>query len=262
MYYALSNKLGRRLAGFNPLSLSPSLWLDASDANTLYDATVGGSLVAANGAIARWEDKSGNARHATQSTGVSQPLRKTAIQNGKDVVRFDGANDKMATSAFNKAAALSVFIVTKANDWNPSAYKTLISQGYAADPNTSGMIIYGSAVASVDWFTNGYMTVGSGYNIGQNPRAHGAAAAGSDFRLMTTQLSNTIARVFINGSDVSTVETTGNCVIQNEALYISDDTFGNVWDGDISEILVYPTALGTDDRTAVEAYLNAKYAIY
>ena len=41
------------------------LWLDASDATTLYGATTGGSLVASDGGVARWEDKSGNSRHYT-----------------------------------------------------------------------------------------------------------------------------------------------------------------------------------------------------
>jgi hypothetical protein len=62
-------------------------WYDASDASTLYDATSGGSLVAADGAVARWEDKSGNARHATQATSGDRPLRKAAVYGGRDTLR-------------------------------------------------------------------------------------------------------------------------------------------------------------------------------
>jgi hypothetical protein len=54
---------------FTPLSLSPALWLDASDTSTLFD--VSGNVVAPDGAIARWEDKSGNGRHAVKK------IRKT-----------------------------------------------------------------------------------------------------------------------------------------------------------------------------------------
>jgi hypothetical protein len=32
--------------------------------------------------------------------------------------------------------------------------------------------------------------------------------------------------------------------------------------GDIAEILIYSTALADADRTAVEAYLNAKWGVY
>jgi hypothetical protein len=97
------------------------LWLDSSDASTLFNATTGGSLVAADGGVARWEDKSGNARHATQSTAANRPARKTAIQGGRDVLRFDGSNDFMsvasseATFAFLHSTNSTVFLVLDAN---------------------------------------------------------------------------------------------------------------------------------------------------
>jgi hypothetical protein len=78
---------------WTPAQISTSLWLDASDAATLFDAVSGGSLVAADGAVARWQDKSGNARHVTQAASGSRALRKTAVQNGLDVLRMDGSND-------------------------------------------------------------------------------------------------------------------------------------------------------------------------
>lgn len=66
---------------------------DFSNPASLYDATAGGSLVAADGAIARAEDLSGNAGHMLQTTSGYRPLRKVAALNGMDVARFDGSND-------------------------------------------------------------------------------------------------------------------------------------------------------------------------
>lgn len=64
---------------FSPLDIPGcQLWLDASDPNTLYDATSGGSLVTPDGTIARWEDKSGNLRHFTQPFSGIRPTRKIA----------------------------------------------------------------------------------------------------------------------------------------------------------------------------------------
>ena len=80
-------------AVWTPANITTALWLDAADTSTFYDATTGGSLVANNGAIARWEDKSGNARHATESTSGNRPLRVDAVQNARPVVRFDGTDD-------------------------------------------------------------------------------------------------------------------------------------------------------------------------
>ena len=77
---------------WTPAEISTTAWYDANDATTLYDATTGGSLVAADGLIARWEDKSGNARHLTQSNSALRPTYKANVQNGKNIVRFDGSD--------------------------------------------------------------------------------------------------------------------------------------------------------------------------
>ena len=60
---------GSATTPWTPAQITTALWLDAADSTTLFDATIGGSLVVDGGTVRRWEDKSGNARHATNSTG-------------------------------------------------------------------------------------------------------------------------------------------------------------------------------------------------
>lgn len=87
----------RRMRHLKPREIQGcQLALDASIATSIYDATSGGSFVAADGAVARWEDQSGNAAHVTQATSIARPQRKLAIQGGGDVVRFDGINSVLA----------------------------------------------------------------------------------------------------------------------------------------------------------------------
>ena len=80
-------------AAFSPLDISGlQLWLKA-DAG-LWQDSVGGTPAASDGdVVGAWADQSGNARHATQATTSKKPLLKLAIQNGRDVVRFDGGDD-------------------------------------------------------------------------------------------------------------------------------------------------------------------------
>jgi hypothetical protein len=97
---------------WTPSRITTALWLDAGDSSTLFDATSGGSLVAADGAVARWEDKSGNARHVTQGTLANRPLRKVAAQNGLDALLFDGSNDLLvgaSTSIAKNSTQAAVF---------------------------------------------------------------------------------------------------------------------------------------------------------
>lgn len=230
---------------FNPLSLSPALWLDGADANTLYDATSGGSLVAADGEVARWEDKSGNSRHATQATLGSRPLRKTAIQNGKDVIRFDGTSDFMTHGLTSSITSCSIFAVTKKLS-DQSSDRGIISIGDRAAFTGSTLLSRNSAGGR--WGT--YTTVAAPANTSAGTSAFNLlciidnAASGGEF--------------YFNGSSDGTWA--GNSLVQ-VVRHVGGDAGASQWThSDIAEILVYPTALSATNRQAVETYLSAKWA--
>ncbi len=61
------------------------LWLDASDAGTLWADTEATTAATNGGLVARWDDKSGSNRYATQSTSGSRPTLSG------DKLVFDGS---------------------------------------------------------------------------------------------------------------------------------------------------------------------------
>lgn len=73
---------------WTPADLSPRLWLD--------DST---SVTDVSGAASQWDDKSGNGLHFTQSTAGSRPAIIASAINGRRALEFDGAADRMATTA-------------------------------------------------------------------------------------------------------------------------------------------------------------------
>ena len=75
----------------NDVDATIELWHDASDASTLFAGDTGSALSSPDGVIARWVDKSGNQRTATQTINSLRPQRKTNIQNGLDMVLFNGS---------------------------------------------------------------------------------------------------------------------------------------------------------------------------
>lgn len=124
------------------------LALDSSIAGSLYDAVIGGSLVAADGAVARWEDQSGNARHVTQSGGTQQPLRKVAFINGGDGVLFDGINDvlNVAYAGAGAAGATSLIVAKR------TATGAGVKIGFAPQSPSAGFatfaVSFGSGLSS------------------------------------------------------------------------------------------------------------------
>jgi hypothetical protein len=123
---------------FTPASLPGlNLWLDASDASTLYDATTGGSLVAANGEVARWEDKSGQSNHVTQSSSSLRPILKSAQINSLDAIQFDGSNDILTTNAtVTGSQSRTVIVVAKrTNNTDIGTVATFGNTGNAGGEN-------------------------------------------------------------------------------------------------------------------------------
>jgi len=119
----------RRMRHLKPREIQGcQLALDASIPSSLYDATSGGSLVAADGAVARWEDQSGNARHATQGTSGNRPLRRVAPVGGLDAVEFDGSDDRLSYT-LTGASAWTIFFALKWLNSSQTSYRGLMSVG-------------------------------------------------------------------------------------------------------------------------------------
>ena len=102
-------------AAWSPSSLSPVVWLDASDTGTLFDATSGGSLPVDGGTTARWVDKSTNSYAFIQSSTTSgiRPTRRVgASSTGKDVLRFYESNAACALTIGSNSIGASVGGIT------------------------------------------------------------------------------------------------------------------------------------------------------
>lgn len=236
---------------WTPSQITTQLWLDASDSSTLYDATSGGSLVAADGAIARWEDKSGNARHVTQSTLANRPLRKTAVLNGLDVTLFDGTNDLLETTFASFGTSYYIIAITRAtnatsaiggvlccrsktlaNPINPQvSYNTGSSQfpirDSAGNINTNNI----TGLANNTWYSF------DGLRSGSNITTYRDGTAG-------TTGTNTL------GTTTTTVTAVG-------AIYSGTATPGSYLSGNIAEIVVVPIA----DREITEGYIHWKWGL-
>jgi len=250
-----------RFAGsFNPLSLLPALWLDASDGSTLFDATTGGSLPADGGLVARWEDKSGNARHATQATSGSRPTRVVAGKNGRDVLNFDGSADFMATVAFGGSQTWTRWVVFVSQ---ASQYKIICAHASAFDsPNgadylatnlqrlettqngSSGTSLLSSKTASANNTPTGTYVLASqscdGTNAGQTPRLNGATFASTNSFANNPGTFTKASTAYGIGATNSGVSPT-NCRI--------------------AEVFHVPGVVTTENREAMDRYLISKWAL-
>ena len=93
-----------------------TLWLDPSDASTLWADTAATTAASVDGLVARIDDKSGGNRHFTQATSGARPLLKSA--GGRHWLEGDGVDDVMEStvniSTIYSATALTCIIGMRA----------------------------------------------------------------------------------------------------------------------------------------------------
>lgn len=222
---------GQATSAFDPLSLSPLQWYDASDAATFTFGT--GSKVA------QWNDKSGNAYHMVQGTAALQPDRSSTI-NSLASVRFSSATSTRLTTATSLAykpvticsvilpssGAFQNIIGTATNGFasrvTPSLNLEMLKMGIASIGSSSGTV--SSTVANLASFT--YDAVGA-YAFYIN-----GAASGSG---------------------------TNNQTIDTQVSSIGIGPAAEFFNGDIGELLVYPSVLSAGNLTNVHNYLKGRW---
>ena len=245
-----------RFVPFDPSTL-PGLtgWWDASDSSTLFDATSGGSAVAADGEVARLEDKSGNGRHFTQSTSSLRPLRKTAVQGGNDVVRFDGSDDWMGAdgwvySAVQSSASSSIFIVSKATTVGTNSVDGWLNEMVFSDAggNHGAFVLRSNDTAGAigyNGFNTAFPTVSY---VPGNWVVFSSWHEGYDL----------FAKIDNNAESSGYL---GSRSVTGGSVYLGRNFDAARFDGDLGEMITYDVALSEANRNKVISFLMDKWGL-
>jgi hypothetical protein len=238
-------------SAFSPSDISGlSLWLDASDAATLFQDSAGTTPAAADSdPVGRWADKSGAGRHHTQSADAKRPALRKAAQNARDALEFDGANDCFnAAVSFQALAAGTAFFVVKIDQDPPATSAVSGLCNYGSDSNVH-FPFDGDGVIYDNWGTTARKTtVNPATTLAQWNVYAAASAAGA--------WAN-----WLNGAQLFTTGTnTVGWVAQPSCRLGANSAETFLLDGRIGEVVVYDSFLPAGNRQAVEAYLKAKWA--
>lgn len=260
---------------WTPSAISTALWLDASDSSTLFDAVSGGSAVALDSAIARWQDKSGNGRHVTQSTGTWRPIRKGAIRNSLDVVRFDGADDFL--------------IAASSSDWiflHSSTNATVYTVQRIADVASPNAVYFLLATRSSGFNTGWYAAYDDRSSLSRSQVVfdvayYGGATSVANLTANNALPGNSWAQInFINNNtavsatDRSEIRINAGVAVKNNvdtptinsssplsALRIGSGVSTGFLLGDIGEIVIRTGVDTTETRQLMEGYLAWKWGL-
>jgi hypothetical protein len=229
---------------FTPAQLSGlQLWLDANDSQTFYDSVSGGSLTVNDGTVARWQDKSGNNRHATQSsTGL--PYRRSA-----GYLDFAPGYMRIPISAFPFSSDFALFIVAA----TPS-----IANAFCYQDNSAQY-----PIIRFDNSTNNILSIAL-RGVGGNARSSSSVNVGTGFYLVSIVRTGGLFQTYINQNLVSSVTDSASytpTVIPAIMSYVDNATPPTNGTGKYGEIISYSTAISSNNQSIIESYLKKKWSI-
>lgn len=232
-----------------------TLWLDAADTSTI---SVSGS------AVTQWTDKSASAYAFTQGTAANRPSSGTRTLNSKNVIDFDGSDDRLGSTAasstwtFLHNTSGSTWFVVLVPDSTSTSQIVFDTNGAFGDQNgvwhliTSGGNHNWKVTSSVNVaeVSDTAATSGVLYTIKSDP---GNATAANRMKYYKN-----------NGAASGTNVATGTASSGNpyETLQLgATGATGLPFNGALAEILLYPSLLSDANREKTRDYLIEKWGL-
>lgn len=231
------------------------LWLDASSG--VYNNA--GTTLASNGNdVQQWNDRSGNAKNASQAVAGVRPNYVTNVINGFPILRFTAANNDIILAA-------GVSTANVASAWAVASYASLPSSNpgilIGAPPGTGTNVAAGDKCIGM-WVTNAAGTQVWGRGIQSNNTTQNISLvttlSSSTFYIINNIYRSSGINQYVNNAAA------GNNAGHNGTLRSwADVSVGRQgsesWNGDIAEVIFFNTEVNTAQRIIIDNYLAAKY---
>ena len=245
-FYKLKDKLLEEtssIESWTPAQLTGSYWWDPADA---------ASLTESSGKVSSWEDKNQGAL-IIQNTGSNQPTTNTRTINGLNTLDFDGSSSKMVYPGPQLSEYTKVVMVSP--DTQQHNGNNLVA-GVTSDPVT------GAGSDALFQYYNGVTGTYRLFQDGNQP--YGGIDIPINTPVMVIATADSVdSELYINGTqDVLTGsigKVDGSGVSANGLWEIGSFYGSGYLNGQLAEILVYPTVLNEADRQSVEGYLAHKW---
>jgi hypothetical protein len=240
-----------------------SVWLDGSDASTLFKDAAGTTQVSANGdQVALWRDKSGNNNNAVAWVGStpSVPTYTTSALGGKSALTFNGSRG-LNNLTYAWSSSVNIFAVVSANSWSSANGYTYVLT--SAEPNYAGIALTGGAHDG--WNANEVLAFGNNWPSPASPRVNApfGTLSNGQAAILDVSLSSTVADIALNGSLLTpTYQSLGASLSSRTGFNVAGNALGEqAWQGNIAELVIFDRVLSDSEANEVGSYLQDKYGI-
>ncbi|MEW5798839.1 MAG: GLUG motif-containing protein [Bacteroidota bacterium] len=205
-------------------------------------------VAAEGGNVLAWYDRSGNNHYTQQNASANQPSFVSAVVNGYPVVRFNGSTGYLPFVSnwdFLVGTNYTIFVVearssNKTNNYciggSTTVLNSAIHLGYRNDSTVTFAQYANDLDVSVPKYTS------------------------QEFTVYTFQLSSAGHAIYNNAGLLASNSNTNPFVSLNDISV--GRSFGTAYyGGDIAEVIIYSSALSSNNRNTIENYLLQKYNI-
>lgn len=236
---------------------TPADWTPSQLSNLAAWWKADAGLTLAGSSISAWADSSSNTNNASQGVAAEQPQRVSDGLNSTDVVSFAGATLSLSAADHSSldlaSTGLSLFVVAK-----PAAGADAAVVLDKASTNSDAIPTYragfAAAVGGKSWQFVGTSTV--------TVASTAASDAFSIFEVVTDQGGAGSGLLAVNGTTALTFASVSPDVDSVKAVVLGKTTLsGEVFDGEIAEIVLAGQEVGLSDRQKIEGYLAQKWGL-
>lgn len=206
-------------------------------------------------AVSSWANSAAGGAAAVQATGANQPTLQTGEINGRPIVRFDGTNDHLVSTASASLAATTLVAVVKPVDVVNT--HTVRGAGDGTSGSGSGALQYRISGGRQSLVRQATAEVGTTSNT---------TLSTTSFSIITATFTNATSYAFYlngtadgGGSHAETLAPGAGTTIGFNRD--TGDTGGEYLGGDLAELIIYSSVLSTENRSRVHSYLSDKYGI-
>jgi hypothetical protein len=222
---------------FNPVDIPDcALWLDGANQS---------SIILSGSNVTEWRDKSGNNRHATQSTSSNRP-----VYSSLDMSVDTTTNPHFLNMSNMPAAPYDIFVVGRPIA-STSSWRTLFRTN-TADPGMNPVVLEAGSSRLGYYTSTGFVQFGT---YTWSPSTRNLLFA----RMNSTKTMNASLNGDISLTANTAAGTASDVILYMGALVVSGSVLQQ-W-GNINEVIFYTTPLTTSQRQQVEGYLAYKWGL-
>jgi hypothetical protein len=201
-----------------------------------------------SGYVKTWYDQSGNGNDASQATTTAQPLIVSAgvlnILNGHSSLNFNGTAAYLTNSTVSVAGTTMSALAVANQTSSANTHSRLFSIWKNGQANDSGNTF--SSEFEMD-NTTGKL------HIHRNNTGTGISTSSSTSFQASDVFDGTNGTIYLNGTASSSMGSTGNFGIDRFCIgWSPQQSSTELWSGNISEVILYSTALSSANRQSLE----------